>query len=101
MQSKYTIQLYPKAYRDLEEIYRYIYETIQMPEYAEGQVTRLEEGIFSLEEFPHRGAERKHGSYAGQGYRELFVDNYIIIYKVWERKLQVDIVTVQYIKRNL
>ena len=41
MQSKYTVKLYPKAYRDLEGIYQYIYETIQMPEYAEGQVVRL------------------------------------------------------------
>ena len=91
MGRKYTIKLYPKAYRDLDGIYQYIYEHIQMPQYAESQLDRLEAGIFSLEEFPHRGPERKNGSY----------DNYVVIYKIRERKQQVDIVTVQYIKRNL
>ena len=101
MGSKYTIKLYPKAYRDLDRIYQYIYETIQMPEYAQGQLDRLEKGIFSLEEFPHRGAERKQGNYGNKGYKEIFVDNYVIIYKVRERKRQVDIITVLYVKRNL
>ena len=101
MGHKYTIKLYPKAYRDLDGIYQYIYEHIQMPQYAESQLDRLEAGIFSLEDFPHRGPERKNGSYANRGYRELFVDNYVVIYKIRERKQQVDIVTVQYIKRNL
>ena len=35
MGHKYTIKLYPKAYRDLDGIYQYIYEHIQMPQYAE------------------------------------------------------------------
>lgn len=101
MQSKYTVKMYQKALRDLDRIYQYIYENIQIPEYAEGQLERLETGIFSLEEYPYRCSERKTGRYASNGYRELIVDNYIVIYKVHERKKEVVIVTVQYIKRNL
>ena len=70
----------------MDGIYQYIYEHIQMPQYAESQLDRLEAGIFSLEEFPHRGLERTNGSYANRGYRELFVDNYVVIYKIRERK---------------
>ena len=56
----------------------------------------MEAGIFSLEEYPYRCAERKTGRYANRGYRELIVDSYIIIYKIhasgycygaaWEKK---------------
>ena len=37
----------------------------------------MEAGIFSLEEYPYRCAERKTGRYANRGYRELIVDSYI------------------------
>ena len=73
----------------------------RFPEYAEEQADRLEAGIFSLEEYPYSCAERKTGRYANRGYRELIVDSYIIIYKIHERKKEVDIVTVQHGKRNL
>lgn len=101
MEDKYTVKLYPKALRDLDGIYRYIYEVLQVPEYASGQLERLEEGIFGLEQFPYRCPERKSGIYSGKGYRELLVDNYIVIYKVDELRKQVFIVTVQYCKRNI
>ena len=49
-----------------------------------------------------RTAERRGNTAAMQDKDTgLFVDNYVIIYKVRERKWQIDIVTVQYIKRNL
>ena len=90
MQNKYTIKMFQRALRDLDSIYQYIYE--QVPEYAEEQADRLEAGIFSLEEYPYRCAERKTGRYANRGYRELIVDSYIIIYKIHARKKEVDIV---------
>ena len=93
MQNKYTIKMFQRALRDLDSIY-------QVPEYAEEQADRLEAGIFSLEEYPYRCAERKTGRYANRGYRELIVDSYIIIYKIHARKKEVDIVTVQHGKRN-
>ena len=99
--NKYEVRLYPKALRELDRIYQYIYEELQAPEYALGQLERLEKGIFSLEEFPYRCSERKTGIYAGRGYRELLVDNYTIIYRIDEKKEIVRVVTVQYNKRNL
>lgn len=75
MQNKYAIKMFQRALRDLDRIYQYIYE--QVPEYAEEQADRLEAGIFSLEEYPYRCAERKTGRYANRGYRELIVDSYI------------------------
>ena len=42
MPNKYKGELYPKALRELDDIYRYIYEVLQAPEYALGQLDRLE-----------------------------------------------------------
>ncbi len=100
MADKYTVKLYPKALRDLDEIYHYIYEVLLVPEYAAGQLERLEEGILALEQFPYRCPERKTGVYAGKGYRELLVDHYIAIYKIDGKNKCVQVVTVQYCKRN-
>ena len=41
MPNKYKVELYPKALRELDDIYRYIYEVLQAPEYALGQLYRL------------------------------------------------------------
>ena len=41
------------------------------------------------------------GKYAGKGYRQLLIDNYIAIFKIDESKKIVNVVTVQYQGRNL
>ena len=56
----------------------------------------LKKAILSLEEQPYRGAERKYGFYAFKGYRQLIVENYIIIYEVFENEKVVAVVTVKY-----
>ena len=45
---------------------------------------------------PYRGATRKIGRYANAGYRQLFVENYTIVYRIDEDKKLVIIVTVRY-----
>ncbi|WP_310754966.1 type II toxin-antitoxin system RelE/ParE family toxin [Ruminococcus sp.] len=59
-------------------------------------VTALENEIFSLEQFPERGSIRRVGAYANQDYRQLFVKNYTIIYRVHNNKQEVHVVTVRY-----
>jgi len=97
---KYEVKLYPRALRDLDDIYRYIFENLQAPESAMRQLERLENGILELESMPYRSAERKTGMYANRGYRELLIDNYIVIYKILEEPEEVHVVTVQYYRRN-
>ena len=93
--------MYSRASKDLEKIYRYISEELFMPGTAEKQISRIESGILGLEIFPQRGAVRKNGLFVDKGYRQLLVDNYMIIYRINEFKKQVHIVTVQYAKRNI
>lgn len=49
---KYKIQLNARAYRDLEEIFEYIANDLQSPEYAKGQTDRLWKSLKTLEIFP-------------------------------------------------
>ena len=84
---KYTVRVYARAYRDLDHIYAYI---------ALSLVSALEEAIYTLERLPERGAKRRAGMYAETGYRQLFIKNYTIIYRVLKETKEVHIVTIQY-----
>ena len=97
---KYSVKLYARAYRDLDGIYSYIASTLLEPKIAVNLVEMLEEAIFSLEQFPERGAIRRVGVYANAGYRQLSVKNYVIIYRVLKEKKEVHIVTVRYAPSN-
>lgn len=94
--NKYSIKLLTRALRDLDNIYVYIAKTLLTPDTAIKLVDEIEEAIFSLELFPYRGAERKIGAYANRGYRQLFIKNYTLVYRIDEMNMQVIIVTVRY-----
>ena len=98
MKNKYSVKLLPRAYRDLDGIYTYIVETLIEPGIAAKLVDSLEEAIFSLESMPQRGALRKTGAYANKGYRQLFVGNFTVVYRVAEPKKRVLVVTIRYSK---
>ena len=98
---KYEVMLYPKAYRDIDDIYAYIAFEKLSPENAKGQTDRIWNAIKSLERFPESHQERLNGRYAGNGYKQLIIDNYIAIYKIDKNARRVYVVTVQYKVCNL
>ncbi len=98
---KYEVMLYPKAYRDIDDIYAYIAFEKLSPENAKGQTDRIWTAIKSLERFPEAHQERLNGKYAGNGYKQLIIDNYIAIYKIDKNARRVYVVTVQYKGCNL
>lgn len=93
---KYSVKLTSRALRDLDGIYRYIAQTLLEKETALKLVDRIEEAIYSLETMPMRCPERRTGAYANQGYRQLFVKNYTVIFRVDEPEKTVIVVTVRY-----
>ncbi|MBE7066384.1 MAG: type II toxin-antitoxin system RelE/ParE family toxin [Ruminococcaceae bacterium] len=97
---KYTVKIYAKAYRDLDKIYDYIACNLLEPSIAHKIIDSLEEAIYSLEELPERGIIRRLGIFADSDYRQLFVKNYVIIYRVLNEKKEVHIVTIQYAMRQ-
>ncbi|MEW5953426.1 MAG: type II toxin-antitoxin system RelE/ParE family toxin [Bacillota bacterium] len=98
MESNYVVKLLPRAYRDLDGIYTYIAETLVEPGIAPKLVDSLKEAIFSLESMPKRGALRKAGAYVNRGYRQLFVGNFTVLYRIDETKKLVLVVTIRYSK---
>lgn len=97
---KYNVKLLLKAYRDVDEIFDYIKNELKEPNTAQNIFRSIEEAILSLEEFPYRGSERKVGIYANKGYRQLFVKNFTVIYRVDEYTGCVIVITVKYSPRN-
>lgn len=97
---KYVVKLYPRAYRDLDEIYAYIADSLLEPNIAFKMIDELENTILSLETFPERGSIRQVGAYENQGYRQLFYKKYTIIYCVIEEKKEVLILTIRYSPSN-
>ena len=93
---KYNVSLTSRALRDLDDIYVYIAQTLLVPETAIALVEKIEKEILSLEEMPYRFPERKTGAYANKGYRQLFVGNYTVIYRIDEKRRQVIVITIRY-----
>ena len=93
---KYQVKITPQAFRDIDMIYDYIARHLLEPGTANNLIDEIEAGIFSLEEMPNRGAPRRIGNYANKGYRQLFIKNYTIVYRVDETEKQVIIVTIKY-----
>jgi len=88
-----------KARRDLDEIFTKIYIEFER-DIANSLLNELEEKIKSLESMPFRGSLRKIGIFANQGYRQLFVKNFSIVYKVDIQLNQVVIITIRYSKSD-
>ena len=99
--SSYRVKISPQAYEELDSIYKYIATNLSNPTAAINLVNEIETAILSLDEMPYRGATRKVGIYANAGYRQLFVENYTIVYRIDEYKKLVVIVTVRYTPRVL
>lgn len=98
---KYEVMLYPKAFRDIDDIYAYIALEKLSPENAKGQTDRIWDAIRTLEQVPEAHQDRLAGRYAGKGYKQLLIDNYIAIFKIDKNTKKVYVVTVQYQGRNI
>ena len=99
--NKYKVKVNPRAICELDHIYEYIANEKLAPENAKGQVGRIKKSILSLDTFPQSHQERNEGRYAGKGYRQLLIDNYIVIFRIDEPCKTVYVVTIQYQGRNL
>ena len=94
--TKYTIKLMQRAFSDLDNIYNHIADDFKEIGTAEKMANDLEKAILSLDEMPYRGSIRRTGAFANRGYRQIFVKNFTIVYRIDEVKKMVVIVTVRY-----
>ncbi len=98
---KYKVKISPRAIREFDSIYEYIAKEKLSPENAKGQTDRIKKAILDLRSFPQSHQERNEGRYAGKGYRQLLVDNYVAIFRIDEANKTVYVVTIQYQGRHL
>ena len=98
---KYKVKVNPRAISELDRIYKYIADDKLSPQNARGQVDRINKAVLNLDTFPQSHQERNEGRYAGKGYRQLLIDNYVVIFRIDELHKTVYVVTIQYQGRNL
>ncbi|MGC4019031.1 MAG: type II toxin-antitoxin system RelE/ParE family toxin [Muricomes sp.] len=90
----------PRASRDLDGIYHHIADEFKEVGTAEKMADLLEAAILGLDEMPYRGAVRRVGAFANRGYRQMYVKNFTIVYRIDESAKIVIIVTIRYTPSN-
>ena len=96
----YEIVLSRQADSDLRGIYEYIAFELLAPENAERQLSRLEDGILKLSEYPESHRVYDKEPWKSRGLRVLAIDNYLVFYIVDKAKSVVEIVRVMYQGRD-
>ena len=79
---QYTVQITDEALSDMEEIYRYIAETLRAPENAIGQYNRIADEILTLHTFPARCPAVDFEPERSMGLRRMLVDRYSVFYVI-------------------
>jgi plasmid stabilization system protein ParE len=78
----YNINVLPAAREDIVEIYNYI--ELDSPDAAFKVTIDIADKLDALSEFPERCPLVQDGSLAVEGYRTLFIGNYIAFFKIFE-----------------
>lgn len=86
----------PRACRDLAGVHEYIIEKFKEPDTAESLIRDLEKAVYGLSMMPERGALRKTGAFSNKNYRQIFVKNFTVVYRIDKSSRQVIVVTVRY-----
>ena len=98
---KWDVQLSEPVENDLDDIYRYIAESLLEPTVAWRQIERIRKAVFSLDKLPERGSFFPQEPWRSRGLRRLFADNYCILYEINEATDTVDVIAILYSKRNI
>ena len=97
----YEVVLSAQAEMDLRGIYEYIAFTLLAPENAIGQLKRMEEAMFSLEQYPLRYKAYEKEPWHSRGLRVLPIDNYVVLYIPNEETKVVTVIRVMYGGRDI
>ncbi|MDR0288035.1 MAG: type II toxin-antitoxin system RelE/ParE family toxin [Clostridiales bacterium] len=98
--TQYKIFVTSDAYRDMDEIFMYVSEKLQVPDTAANLVERIYAGLNSLSSMPERYPLSRDTFLAKQGFCLLRVSNYLVFYVVENTAKRVIIHRVIYGKRD-
>ena len=96
----YSIRYARSAIADLDDIYEYISSNFKSPETAKAQITRIKNRVKSLAQFPKSYPVNMEFSHGDIEFRVLPVNNYNVIYRVFDNHLIVKILRVVYSRRD-
>ena len=91
----YEIFMTPRASFELEEAFVDILELSASLDIAENYVDSIKSAVDKLSTFPKRGRIRERGEFAGKGYREIYIKEYNVIYRIDEQARQIHIVAIK------
>jgi len=92
----YQVVLTNQAKADLISIYRYIAHDLQSPQTAEGQLSRLEKVILSLDQMPERCRVYEHEKWKERNLRIMSVNNYLVFYIPSQENNTVTVMRIMY-----
>lgn len=96
----YDVILSKEAEKDVRKIIRYIAVDLGEAATAERMLDRFQEEFYSLRAMPERYALVADADLAAVGVRAMSVGNYLVFYVVNRGACQVNILRVQYGRRN-
>ncbi len=99
--SKWLINYTKNAYSELDAIYKYIAEDLNVPNTASKQIKRITSAIDSLEEMPLRNPLYDNEPWKSRGLRKMLIDNYIVFYFPNETNNEIVIMHIFYSGRNI
>ncbi|QTL97548.1 type II toxin-antitoxin system RelE/ParE family toxin [Iocasia frigidifontis] len=81
---KYEIIRTDKANDQLYDIINYIADDSGSVDIALDYLSKIEEAVMKLEDYPYRGSYPRYSILKRQGYRVLIIERHLIFYKVLE-----------------
>lgn len=97
----YRVEVQPLALRDMNDVVTYIASELKSPAAADHLADKLVEGIESLATLPSRCPLHQTLRPLRHEYRQLRVDNYLVLFTVSEEKETVTVARVLYARRDL
>lgn len=85
----YTVHITEQAFDDMNNIYRYIFDTLQAPNAAKNQYNRIANAINRLNIFPERIKPIDADFNKSLKIRQMFVDNYSVFFKIENNRVVV------------
>ena len=98
--NEWKVLITPEAKQDIRDIYLYIADMLSEPDIAKGQIQRILNVIYSLNNMPLRFSLYKKEPWRSRGLRSVPADNYVIFYLPNEKSHEVVIFRVLYVGRN-
>lgn len=96
MQNSYCLKIYPKAQKDLDDIFNYIYNELCNPTATLKQIEDFEKSLETVCFAPFSCPCVNNEYIKDVSLRKLVVNNYIVFYRPVEEKETVEVVRVLY-----